>query len=88
VLNILAIEAVIFDLDGTLAHFNLEYKALRGEVREYLIHNGIPSSILDVNESVFDMLKKPKFSLKTAIKLIKCLKHFAINHYQLLKNLS
>ncbi len=31
-LTVLAIEAVIFDLDGTLAAFNLDYKALRGEV--------------------------------------------------------
>ncbi len=52
------VEAVIFDLDGTLAHFNLDFKALRGEVREYLIQTGVPASVLDVNESIFEMLKK------------------------------
>ena len=52
------IEAVIFDLDGTLAAFNLDYKALRGEVKEYLIHIGVPASVLSVNESIFDMMQK------------------------------
>jgi HAD superfamily hydrolase (TIGR01509 family) len=52
------IEAVIFDLDGTLATFNLDYKALRGEVKEYLIHIGVPASVLSVNESIFDMMQK------------------------------
>ncbi len=49
--------AVIFDLDGTLAIFNLDYKTLRAEVRSYLIKTGVPISVLNVNESVFDMLK-------------------------------
>jgi HAD superfamily hydrolase (TIGR01509 family) len=52
------IEAVLFDLDGTLATFNLDYKALRSEVREYLMHSGVPASVLKVNESIFDMLSK------------------------------
>ena len=52
------IEAVIFDLDGTLAAFNLDYKSLRGEVKEYLIHIGVPASVLSVNESIFDMMQK------------------------------
>ena len=52
------IEVVIFDLDGTLIAFNLDYKALRGEVRENLLRAGVPASILNVNESVFEMLQK------------------------------
>ena len=60
----LPIEAVIFDLDGTLAHFNLDVKTLRGEIREYLMHYGIPSSILDVNESIFEMLNKTQIFIK------------------------
>jgi HAD superfamily hydrolase (TIGR01509 family) len=52
------IEAVIFDLDGTLIAFNLDYKALRGEVRENLLRAGVPASVLKVNESVFEMLQK------------------------------
>jgi HAD superfamily hydrolase (TIGR01549 family) len=60
----LAMEAVIFDLDGTLAHFNLDFKALRSEVRTYLVNRGVPASLLDVNESIFEMLKKTEIYLK------------------------
>ena len=49
----MAIEAVIFDLDGTLAHFSLDFKALRSEVRTYLMSIGVPAPLLDVNESIF-----------------------------------
>ena len=58
------IEAVIFDLDGTLAHFNLDFKTLRGEVRSYLIRMSVPPSVVDVNESIFEMLKKTEIFLK------------------------
>jgi HAD superfamily hydrolase (TIGR01549 family) len=58
------VEAVIFDLDGTLASFNLDYKALRGEVREYLTHAGVPGSQLSVNESIFEMMKKTELFFK------------------------
>ncbi len=54
----ISIKAVIFDLDGTIALFNLDYKALRGEVRSYLLRMGVPASVLSVKESIFDMLKK------------------------------
>jgi len=58
------VEAVIFDLDGTLAHFNLDYKAVRAEIRSYLIHAGVPASVLDVNESMFGMLAKAEIFFK------------------------
>jgi HAD superfamily hydrolase (TIGR01549 family) len=64
----LPIEAVIFDLDGTLAHFNLDYKALRSEVRSYLISMRIPVSVLNVNESIFEMLKKAEIFVKNSFK--------------------
>ena len=64
----MAIEAVIFDLDGTLAHFNLDFKALRSEVRTYLMSTGVPTSLLDVNESIFEMLKKTEIYLKNSSK--------------------
>jgi HAD superfamily hydrolase (TIGR01549 family) len=67
-LTVLAIEAVIFDLDGTLAHFNLDYKALRSEVRTYLISIHVPVSVLDVNESIFEMLKKAEIFVKNSSK--------------------
>ncbi|MCL2359180.1 HAD family hydrolase [Candidatus Bathycorpusculum sp.] len=58
------IEAVIFDLDGTLVAFSLDYKALRGEVREYLLRIGVPLSVLHVNEGVFDMLQNAEIYFK------------------------
>lgn len=64
----MAIEAVIFDLDGTLAQFNLDYKALRSEVRTYLISIHVPVSVLDVNENIFEMLKKAEIFVKNSSK--------------------
>ena len=52
------IKAVIFDLDGTIVDFNLDYKSLRAEVIQTLNNEGIPSSIFSMNESIFNMLKK------------------------------
>jgi HAD superfamily hydrolase (TIGR01509 family) len=59
-----AVKAVIFDLDGTIANFNLDFKALRAEVRGYLLKMGVPASVLNVNESIFEMLKKTELFLK------------------------
>ena len=60
----ISIKAVIFDLDGTIASFNLDYKALRGEVRSYLLQVGVPSSVLSVNENIFGMLTKTAIYVK------------------------
>ena len=62
------IEAVIFDLDGTIAHFNLDFKALRAEVRSYLIRTGVPPSVLNINESIFDMLGKAEIFFRNGDK--------------------
>ncbi len=64
----LAIQAVIFDLDGTLANFNLDFKALRSEVRSFLISMRVPISVLEVNESIFEMLKKTEIFVKNSSK--------------------
>lgn len=60
----MTIEAVLFDLDGTVAQFNLDFKTLRAEVRSYLMRIGIPASVLEVNESIFEMLKKAEIFFK------------------------
>ena len=64
----ISIKAVIFDLDGTIAQFNLAYKAVRGDVRSYLLRMGVPSSLLKVNESIFEMLNKTEIFMKNSSK--------------------
>jgi len=59
-------KAVVFDLDGTIINFNLDYKAARAEVIEFLSAQGFPRSLFSLNESVFDMLKKVEVSMKNA----------------------
>jgi HAD superfamily hydrolase (TIGR01549 family) len=60
----MTIRAVVFDLDGTIASFNIDYKAVRAEVRSFLINEELPASILSVNESIFEMLKKTEIFMK------------------------
>lgn len=60
------VKAVIFDLDGTLASFNLDYKTVRAEVKSYLVKRGVPASVLSVNESIFEMLKKTEIFVKNS----------------------
>ncbi len=60
----MTIKAVIFDLDGTLVKFNLDYKAVRAETKQILINEGFPASIFTLDESIFDMLKKAQVFMK------------------------
>lgn len=62
----MAIKAVVFDLDGTLASFNLDYMAVRADVRGFLLRKGIPASVISVNESIFEMLKKADIFLRNS----------------------
>jgi len=68
------IKAVVFDLDGTLASFNVDYKAVRAEVRNFLIKRGLPASVLSTNESIFEMLKKTEIFMKNNGKSEKAIK--------------
>ena len=54
----LPVKALIFDLDGTLAAFNLDYRTVRKLVKNYLVGRGIPDNLLSLDESVFEMLRK------------------------------
>jgi HAD superfamily hydrolase (TIGR01549 family) len=67
------VKGVIFDLDGTLARFNLDYETVRAEVRGYLLEKGVPPSVLSVRESVFEMLKKTDIFFKNSHKRAKVL---------------
>jgi HAD superfamily hydrolase (TIGR01549 family) len=60
----MTIKAVVFDLDGTIVKFNLDYKTARAEVIEHLTAKGFPRSLFSLNESAFDMLKKTEITMK------------------------
>jgi HAD superfamily hydrolase (TIGR01509 family) len=60
------VKAVIFDLDGTLVGFNLDYRALRAEVRGYLAKVGVPASVLSLKETIFEMLKKTEIFVRNS----------------------
>jgi HAD superfamily hydrolase (TIGR01549 family) len=60
----MVVKAVVFDLDGTIAKFNIDYKAVRADVRGFLIREGLPASILSTKESIFEMLKKAEIFMK------------------------
>ncbi|HUT26534.1 MAG TPA: HAD family hydrolase [Methanomassiliicoccales archaeon] len=55
-LNLKALKAVIFDLDGTLIQSTIDFKAMNQAVAETLIQHGLPKDILDtkgrINESI------------------------------------
>lgn len=62
----MAVKAIVFDLDGTLVDFNLDYRALRAEVRSHLLKTGVPASVLSLKENIFETLRKTEIFLKNA----------------------
>jgi len=60
------ISAVIFDLDGTLSSFNLDYKTVRAEVSTLLEERGVPGSLLSANDGVLEMIGKSEKWAKDA----------------------
>jgi len=50
--------AVVFDLDGTLVHFDLDMEALKRELLTVLSRVGVPASLFSVKDSMTDLLDK------------------------------
>lgn len=67
----MAIKAVVFDLDGTITRFNLDYKAVRAEVRNMLMNSGVPESLLPMEGSTFRMIKESSKYLRTSGRLVR-----------------
>lgn len=60
----MTIKSVIFDLDGTLAYFNIDYMAARAEIVRFLRMHGVPKSLLSLRTGVFETLKRIEMHMK------------------------
>jgi HAD superfamily hydrolase (TIGR01549 family) len=60
----MTVKAIVFDLDGTIVDFNLDYKSARADAIQFLSNEGFPQSLFSINESVFEMLKKVEIYLQ------------------------
>lgn len=60
----MTIKAIIFDLDGTIVKFNIDYKTVRAETKQILVKEGFPASLFSLDESIFDMLQKAQLYMK------------------------
>ncbi|MEM2109365.1 MAG: HAD family hydrolase [Candidatus Odinarchaeota archaeon] len=58
------IKAVIFDLDGTLVHFKIDYKNAREQVKNYLTRLGVPEEYM-LNQPIFTALEQAIRYLKS-----------------------
>ena len=60
----MTIKSVIFDLDGTLAYFTIDYMAARAEIVRFLRRQGVPKSLLSLRKGVFETLKRVERYMK------------------------
>ena len=67
----MTVKAVIFDLDGTLVEFKLDYKAEKAELIHLLTDQGIPTSILSTSEGIFGTLEKVETYMRNTGKKVK-----------------
>ena len=51
------IKAIVWDLDGTLIHFNIDWLRARREAIKILKRHGIPKHILTVKSSILENIK-------------------------------
>ena len=65
VIQELAIKAVVFDLDGTIVDFNIDYKTVRADVMQFLTRQSFPSSVFSLQDGIFDMLKKAEIRMRS-----------------------
>lgn len=52
------IKAVVFDFDGTLFQFVLDYKGMRNAVKDAVIAGGVPGSLLEEGDRIRDFVNK------------------------------
>jgi len=61
----LVVRAVVFDLDGTLVSFNVDYRAVRADLLDLLARQGLPRSIFSPSDRVFDSLAKAELYMRS-----------------------
>jgi len=52
------IKAVVFDFDGTLFKFVLDYKGMRNAVKESVVTDGVPASLVEEGDRIRDVINK------------------------------
>ncbi len=60
------IKAIVWDLDGTLIHFNIDWLRARREAIKILKSHGIPKHILTVKSSILDNIRLAREYFDTA----------------------
>ncbi|MHA1272745.1 MAG: HAD family hydrolase [Promethearchaeota archaeon] len=60
----MTIKAIVWDLDGTLIHFKIDYIRARREAIKILKKYGIPKKYLTIQDSILDNINKAKDYLK------------------------
>lgn len=56
-MNVPPIKAIVWDLDGTLIHFNIDWLRARREAIKILKKHGVPKHILTVKSSILDNIR-------------------------------
>lgn len=59
-----AVEAVVFDLDGTLIQSRHDGKEMRRRIEDILVGAGVPASDIDMSKRVWEILKNGKSALE------------------------
>ena len=60
-----SIKAIIWDLDGTLIYFNIDFRRARHEAIKILKKYGVPNPLLSVEFSILDNVAKSREYFKT-----------------------
>ena len=64
----MTIKAIIWDLDGTLIHFKIDYMRARKEAIRILKKHGVPKELLTTQDSILDNVSKARAHFKVQSK--------------------
>jgi len=58
------VNAIIFDLDGTLVYFKIEFMCARRDIIDFLSKLGIPKILIPINQSIMKTVENTEIYLK------------------------